>query len=529
MPLPALSSSCALSSAASIIVARRCLAPRFPWGVHSGRAASSSSSPSSFAAARGTRDYAGAEAREREAVEAAFARAARRRGYGRVETPLFENVGVFARTLGDASDVVMKEMYTVAAPRERGTAAGDSPAPLSSSASLLPSKDALALRPEGTAGVMRALVSGALASASAAAADAASPSPPSSSPSSSPLPPLPTPSNPFRIYYSGPMFRHERPQKGRYRQFTQLGLELAGAGSWQADVEVMDVADRFLRDVLPVAGRGAAGGGAKAAAAAAAEGQQQPRLTLLVNTLGDDIRPYSEALAAYFSLHKASLSADSRARLERGSPLRILDSKSKGDGEVIAGAPKLAAFMPEAALARFDGVLGGLKALGIPHRVEPRLVRGLDYYSHTVFEFVVENEAEREGEGGGGGGDGGKPTSSSSSSPPQPSSGPGQLGTVLAGGRYDRLAQMLGARERIPCVGESLGEREGEYNGRGSGGGGGGGGGCRLSATPKSLAFQSCQQISLTFPPSASLSLSRRRLGRRPGAALHPRRPQGPL
>jgi histidyl-tRNA synthetase len=422
---------------------RSALVPHGPWRVSRDalahappRAASASSvsaSPAApapaqpFAAPRGTRDYAGPEARARELVEAAFVRAARRRGYGRVETPVFESMGVFARTLGDASDVVMKEMYAVAAPSRGGGGGGEKAS----------EKDQppLALRPEGTAGVMRALVSGALASASAAgAAGAGAATGDHRAPAAVPLPPLPTPSSPFRLYYSGPMFRHERPQKGRYRQFTQLGLEFAGAGSWQADVETMDVADKFLRDVLPVVGGKGRGTGAGENTAAAATA---PRLTLLVNTLGEDLRPYSSALASYFSSHAASLSPDSRARLDRGSPLRILDSKAPADADIVRGAPALASFLPEAALARFDAVLGGLTALGIPHRVEPRLVRGLDYYSHTVFEFVVEEEE--------GGGQGAATTTKQG--------GPGQLGTVLAGGRYDRLSTMLGARERIPCVG----------------------------------------------------------------------------
>jgi histidyl-tRNA synthetase len=426
---------------------RSALVPHGPWRVsrdalaHAPPLAASASSVSAspaapvpaqpFAAPRGTRDYAGPEARARELVEAAFVRAARRRGYGRVETPVFESMGVFARTLGDASDVVMKEMYAVAAPSRGGGGGGGEKAS---------EKDQppLALRPEGTAGVMRALVSGALASASAAgAAGAGAATGDHRAPAAAvPLPPLPTPSSPFRLYYSGPMFRHERPQKGRYRQFTQLGLEFAGAGSWQADVETIDVADRFLRDVLPVVGGRGTGAGT-GAGENTAPAATAPRLTLLVNTLGEDLRPYSSALASYFSSHAASLSPDSRARLDRGSPLRILDSKAPADADIVRGAPALASFLPEAALVRFDAVLGGLTALGIPHRVEPRLVRGLDYYSHTVFEFVVEEEE--------GGGQGAATTTKQG--------GPGQLGTVLAGGRYDRLSTMLGARERIPCVG----------------------------------------------------------------------------
>jgi histidyl-tRNA synthetase len=470
-------------------VSRDALAHAPPRAASASTVSASSAAPAPaqpFAAPRGTRDYAGPEARARELVEAAFVRAARRRGYGRVETPVFESMGVFARTLGDASDVVMKEMYAVAAPsRGGGEKASEKDQP------------PLALRPEGTAGVMRALVSGALASASAAgAAGAGAATGDHRAPAAAvPLPPLPTPSSPFRLYYSGPMFRHERPQKGRYRQFTQLGLEFAGAGSWQADVETMDVADKFLRDVLPVTGgRGTgaeAGTGDNTASAATA-----PRLTLLVNTLGEDLRPYSSALASYFSSHAASLSPDSRARLDRGSPLRILDSKAPADADIVRGAPALASFLPEAALARFDAVLGGLTALGIPHRVDPRLVRGLDYYSHTVFEFVVEEEE--------GGGQGAATTTKQG--------GPGQLGTVLAGGRYDRLSTMLGARERIPCVGSC-------WEGRGG----------KQPSVPHVQHARTHAHTRTLMIPRLSISpyplpLSLRRMGRRPRAAVHPRR-----
>lgn len=276
---------------------------------------------------------------------------ARRYGYGEIETPIFEFSDVFHRSLGEASDVVHKETYTFT---DRG---GES----------------ITLRPEGTAGVARAFVSEGMAQ-----------------------------SLPLRFYYSGPMFRYERPQKGRYRQFYQLGIESLGLETPKADVEVLSMAWDFL---------GALG--------------LQSETSLEINTLGDaeSRRAYREKLVEYFTGFRDKLSADSQMRLEK-NPLRILDSKDEGDRALIAGAPRLQDCLNEASASFFKGVCAGLEALGIRYNVNDRLVRGLDYYCHTVFEFTTDRL--------------------------------GAQGTVLAGGRYDGLIELMGG-QKTPGVGWAAG------------------------------------------------------------------------
>lgn len=288
---------------------------------------------------RGTRDLLPAESRSLRLVEETSWRTARRWGYGEVSTPIFEFTEVFARTLGDTSDVVTKEMYTF---EDRG---GDS----------------LTLRPENTAGIVRAFLSNKLAA-----------------------------QLPQRIFYRGPMFRYERPQKGRLRQFHQVGVELLGAADPLGDVEVIALAHEFL------------------AALGLAD-----KITLELNTLGNaqSRASYRASLVDYLQAHRGRLSADSIARLER-NPLRILDSKDEGDRAVIAGAPVLEDSLDDASQTFFAAVCDGLDALEIPHRMNPRLVRGLDYYCHTTFEFTTEAL--------------------------------GAQGTVLAGGRYDSLVEQMG-------------------------------------------------------------------------------------
>ena len=385
---------------------------------------------------RGTHDHFGDASPLRGALAASFAALARRRGFAEVETPVLEPAALYARSLGGASDVVSKEMYVFATPQggagigagSAGAGAGagapaadgaarQAPAPAASasasaSASAAPAAAApppppqlLALRPEGTAGVMRALIaSGRLRRA---------------------LHPLPQ-----KLFYAGPMFRHERPQKGRYRQFTQLGVEVVGGASTLGDVEAIALADAFLRTALappPLA-------------------PQRPKplaLTLLVNTLGDaeGMQRFAAALQRQLSSSEvlARLSPESQARVARGAALRVLDSKSAADQDVVRGLPDIRASLGAGALRRFDEVLEGLEDAGVPFVVEPRLVRGLDYYSHTVFEFAVSGGSGG-GEAGEGKGEGG---------------GAGHLGAVLAGGRYDRLAHLLGHPEPVPSVGES--------------------------------------------------------------------------
>ena len=259
--------------------------------------------------------------------------------YRSVATPVFEFTEVFARTLGETSDVVTKEMYTFA---DKG---GDS----------------LTLRPENTAGVARAFISGNLQQ-----------------------------QLPLKYFYSGPMFRHERPQKGRLRQFHQIGIEVLGVAGPAADIEVIQAGAHVL-DALGV--RGAT------------------RLEL--NTLGDpDSRTaYREALVAYFSRREKELSEEGRSRLQR-NPLRLLDSKDKRDRAVSADAPRYDDYLNGLSADFFAEVCEGLDALGIAYVRNPRLVRGLDYYGHTAFEFTTNAL--------------------------------GAQGAVIAGGRYDGLVETMG-------------------------------------------------------------------------------------
>ena len=233
--------------------------------------------------------------------------------------------------------------------------------------------DPLTLRPEGTAGAARAFLSNGLQQAA-----------------------------PVRWFYAGPMFRYERPQKGRLRQFHQIGIELLGAPQPLGDVEVIACGYAILK---------ALGLGGK--------------VELELNTLGDtDSRAsYREALVAYFQTHRGRLSEDSLNRLER-NPMRILDSKDEGDRAVVADAPVFDDFLNQASLEFFAAVTGGLEAIGIPFRRNPRLVRGLDYYGHTAFEFTTTML--------------------------------GAQGTVMAGGRYDGLIGMMGG-PATPGVGWAAG------------------------------------------------------------------------
>ncbi len=288
---------------------------------------------------RGTRDLIGEEQRRHSRVVETARHIAGLYGFDEWSTPLLEETRVFARTLGDTSDVVTKEMYTF---QDRG---GDS----------------VTLRPEGTAGVCRALINNGL-----------------------------TQSLPQKVFYAGPMFRYERPQKGRYRQFHQIGVELIGAAEPAADAEVIAMGWAILQ-ALGVS----------------------DRVALEVNTLGDAASrdAYRQALVTYFAGHRDALSPESRDRLER-NPLRILDSKDPGDRALVAGAPTIAASLTPEATAFWDGLRRGLDAFALPWRENPRIVRGLDYYSHTAFEFTTEAL--------------------------------GAQGTVLGGGRYDGLVQMMG-------------------------------------------------------------------------------------
>ncbi|MGH7041808.1 MAG: histidine--tRNA ligase, partial [Acetobacteraceae bacterium] len=288
---------------------------------------------------RGTADLIGESARRHRHIIDTARRIAATYGCDEWATPIFEATAVFARTLGETSDVVTKEMYTFT---DRG---GDS----------------LTLRPEATAGVCRALVSNGL-----------------------------TQTLPQKVFYTGPMFRYERPQKGRFRQFHQIDMELIGAAEPLADAEVIACG----HDILTALGIAA-------------------DTMLELNTLGDtDSRTaYRAALVDYFTRHRAALSAESLTRLDR-NPLRILDSKDPADRALVADAPTIAPFLTDAARAFYDSVKHHLDHFGVPYRENPRIVRGLDYYNHTAFEFVTDRL--------------------------------GAQGTVLAGGRYDGLVAEMG-------------------------------------------------------------------------------------
>jgi histidyl-tRNA synthetase len=300
---------------------------------------------------RGTRDIIGEDsARHLHVVETAR-RITSLYGFSEWQTPIFEDTAVFSRTLGETSDVVTKEMYTF---DDRG---GDS----------------ITLRPEGTAGVCRALITNGL-----------------------------TQTLPQKVFYQGPMFRYERPQKGRYRQFSQIGIELLGPSTPLADAEVIACGWQILNEL----------GIAK-------------DVILNINTLGDaESRDnYRAALVAYFTEHAESLSPDSKTRLEK-NPLRILDSKDEGDKKRVADAPLIYAHLSKSAAAFYDGLKSALTAFGVPFTENPRIVRGLDYYNHTAFEFVT--------------------------------TALGAQGTVLAGGRYDGLVEQMGGRP-VPGIGWAAG------------------------------------------------------------------------
>lgn len=306
---------------------------------------------SSLQPVRGTHDLLPEEMRRQRAVSDRAREIAERYGFLEMSTPIFEFTEVFKRTLGDTSDVVTKEMYTFA----------------------MKDGEEITLRPENTAGVARAFITHGLQQAM-----------------------------PVKYFYSGPMFRHERPQKGRQRQFHQIGVELLGVPVPQGDVEIIALG-RHILEVLGVA----------------------ERTTLELNTLGDpdSRRQYREALVAYFSDHRDRLSPDSRERLER-NPLRILDSKDEGDRALIADAPAFENYLNEESRAFFAEVREGLEALNIPYRLNNRLVRGLDYYCHTAFEFTTEAL--------------------------------GAQGTVMGGGRYDGLVETMGGPP-TPGVGWAAG------------------------------------------------------------------------
>ncbi|ABX50309.1 Histidyl-tRNA synthetase [Shewanella baltica OS625] len=272
-------------------------------------------------------------------------------GYSEIRTPIVENTDLFKRSIGEVTDIVEKEMYTFA--DNNG--------------------DSLTLRPEGTASTVRAGNENGLLY-----------------------------NQEQRLWYMGPMFRHERPQKGRYRQFNQFGVEVYGIGTADIDAEVLMLSAR-LWEKLGIS----------------------DHVSLELNTLGDPAERavYRDALIAFLEQHKDALDEDSKRRMY-SNPLRVLDSKDQNVQAILAGAPELMDFLGEESKTHFSQLRELLDAVGIKYTINPRLVRGLDYYNRTVFEWVTSSL--------------------------------GSQGTVLAGGRYDGLVAQLGGKD-TPAVGFAMG------------------------------------------------------------------------
>ena len=308
-------------------------------------------------AIRGTQDIFGPDAEAFAFVVETFERVRKLYRFRRVEMPVFEKTEVFARSIGETTDIVSKEMYSF---EDRG---GES----------------LTLRPEFTAGIARAFLSNGWQQHA-----------------------------PVKLATHGPLFRYERPQKGRYRQFHQIDAEIIGAAEPQADVELLAFADQVLKE-LGIDG-----------------------VTLHLNTLGDgDSREaWRAALVEHFRAVKDELSEDSQERLEK-NPLRILDSKDRRDQRFVAEAPKIDQFLSDDAQAFFDAVTSGLDAAGVKWTRAESLVRGLDYYRHTAFEFIPDEGSEA-------------------------ASKLGSQSTILGGGRYDGLMESLGGAP-TPAVGWAAG------------------------------------------------------------------------
>jgi len=305
-------------------------------------------------AVKGMNDILPPDSARWEWLEAQMRGVLRRYGYANVRTPIVEPTALFVRGIGEVTDIVEKEMYAFE-DRMNG--------------------DQLALRPEGTAGVVRAMIEHSYLR------DA-----------------------PRRLYYFGPMFRHERPQKGRYRQFHQMGIEALGFAGPDVDAEVILLARTLWRELGLVEGRD---------------------VTLELNCLGqpEERRAHREALIAYLEQHLDVLDEEAKRRMY-ANPLRVLDTKNPAMQAMAEAAPKLLDFLGAESRAHFDGVRALLDAVGLAYRINPRLVRGLDYYNLTVFEWVTDQL--------------------------------GAQGTVCAGGRYDGLVEQLGGKP-TPAVGFGMG------------------------------------------------------------------------
>ena len=304
-----------------------------------------------YRAVRGMRDLAAEDAAEQRRVEEQCIAVARAFGFEEIRLPLVESAELFSRGIGVATDIVSKEMYVFDDRRGKR----------------------LALRPEGTAGCVRACIERGLLH-----------------------------NRTQRLWYAGPMFRYERPQQGRYRQHDQVGAEIFGVGGPEADAELIQMA-AAIWDALGIA----------------------HAVRLEINALGSSASraAYGEALVAYLAPYESELDGDSRVRLQI-NPLRILDSKVASTQRILEEAPNLADYLDATERAQFEALRELLDGLGLSYRVNPRLVRGMDYYTHTVVEWVTE--------------------------------GIGAQDTVCAGGRYDGLIELLGGHA-TPAAGFAVG------------------------------------------------------------------------
>ncbi len=325
---------------------------------------------STIKAVRGTRDLLPPETALWNRVEDAARAVFSRYGFGEIRTPVFEETSLFARGVGEETDIVSKEMYTW---EDRARAASEK-------------AQSLTLRPENTAGVVRAYIEHKLGDTGQLQ----------------------------KLFYIGPQFRRERPQRGRYRQFWQIGAEVigpqtSGSESPVRDAEVLEMLAAFLSEL----------------------GVKDWRLE--INSVGssEDRKRYNAALREALAPVKAQLCEDNQRRAE-SNPLRVLDSKAPEDQEIINTLPKIADYLGEAERAHFAAVLAALDTCGVQYAVNPRLVRGLDYYTRTTFEFTVPTSADA-------------------------GSGLGTQNALLGGGRYDGLSEMLGG-PRAPGIGFAIGE-----------------------------------------------------------------------
>ena len=321
-------------------------------------------------AVRGTRDLMPPETALWNRIEQTAREVFARYGFGEIRTPIFEATELFARGVGEDTDIVSKEMYTW---EDRARAQSEK-------------AQSLTLRPENTAGVVRAYIEHKLGETGQLQ----------------------------KLFYIGPQFRRERPQRGRYRQFWQIGVEVlgppsSGSESPVRDAEVLEMLATLLDEL----------------------GVRNWQLQL--NSVGstDDRKRYNAVLREGLADVKDRMCPDNQRRAET-NPLRVLDSKEPADQEIINTLPKIADYLGEDSRAHFAAVLAALDACGVPYTVNPRLVRGLDYYSRTSFEFTVPSSAN-------------------------PSTGLGTQNALLGGGRYDGLSEMLGG-PKAPGIGFAIGE-----------------------------------------------------------------------